>query len=152
MRVHFSPWECVRVSGQRENELLSTLFLVLPGIWSQNRTHLPNLPQIHRQSTYQQWQCHSPGRVADKNTPQGRSVWESNRSSTLYPTGHRMSRRAFLGQKQTTSKAIPGSIASLQAMPPPCSRVFHWARLWLVQIGTLCQRWRSPPMLGRKKP
>ena len=102
-----------------------------------------------QQMTYQLLQCHSPRIAADRNTPRGQSVWESNRNSTLYPTGRRRSCRVYLSQKQKTSRAIPGSTASLQEMQPLYSHIFRWARLWLVQIGTLLQRWLSRPMLRK---
>ena len=99
--------------------------------------------------TYQLLQCHLPRIAADRNTPRVQSEWESNRNSTLYPTGCRRSCRVYLSQKQMTSRAIPGSTASLQEMQPLYSHIFRWARLWLVQIGTLFQRWLSRPMLKK---
>jgi len=76
-------------------------------------------------------------------------VWESNRNSTLYPKGHRRSSRACLNQKQMTSRAIPESTVSLQGMQPLYSHIFRWARLWLVQTGTLSQCWLNRPMLKK---
>ena len=48
-----------------------------------------------------------------------------------------------------TSRAIPESTVSLQGMQPLYSHIFRWARLWLVQTGTLSQCWLNRPMLKK---